>query len=174
MSFMKGTVYWITGLAGAGKTTIGKLLYKSIKINRNNVILLDGDKLRELYESNDYSYYGRMSLSIKYSKLCKMLSDQGIDVICCTISMFDECRSWNRENISNYKEIYLKVSIDELIKRDQKELYTKALRKEIKNVMGIDIDFEEPKHPDLLIENNGEISPEEIVNYITLNLGINK
>ena len=88
--------------------------------------------------------------------------------------MFDECRNWNRENISTYKEIYLKVSIDELIKRDQKELYTKAIRKEIKNVIGIDIDFEEPKQPDLLIDNNGEISPKDIVNYIILNLGINQ
>lgn len=171
---MKGTVYWITGLAGSGKTTIGKLLYDSIKFNKDNVILLDGDKLRELYESQDYSYDGRKKLAIKYAKLCKMISEQGIDVICCTISMFDECRIWNRENILNYKEIYLKVSIDELIRRDQKELYTKALRKEIKNVMGIDIDFEAPKQPDLLIENNGEISPEEIVNNIILNLGIDK
>ena len=91
---------------------LGKLLYKSIKYNKDNVILLDGDELRELYGSKDYSYEGRKLLSIKYCKLCKMLSDQGIDVICCTISMFDECRNWNRENISNYKEIYLKVSID--------------------------------------------------------------
>lgn len=171
---MKGTVYWITGLAGAGKTTIGKLLYNSIKSNKDNIILLDGDKLRELYDSEDYSLEGRKKLSIKYSKLCKMVSDQGIDVICCTISMFDECRIWNRENISNYKEIYLKVSIDELIKRDQKELYTKALRKEIKNVMGIDTDFEEPKNPDLLIINNGDTPPKDIVENIILNLGITK
>lgn len=169
---MKGTVYWITGLAGSGKTTIGKLLYNSIKSNKDNIILLDGDKLRELYDSEDYSFEGRKKLAIKYSKLCKMISEQGIDVICCTISMFDECRNWNRENISNYKEIYLKVSIDELIKRDQKELYTKALRKEIKNVMGIDIDFEEPKNPDLLINNNGETSPKDIVDNIIFNLGI--
>lgn len=171
---MKGTVYWITGLAGAGKTTIGKLLYNSIKPNKDNIILLDGDKLRELYDSEDYSLEGRKKLAINYSKLCKMISDQGIDVICCTISMFDECRNWNRENISNYKEIYLKVSIDELIKRNQKELYTKALMKEIKNVMGIDIDFEEPKNPDLLVNNNGELSPEDIVNNIILNLCITK
>ena len=39
MEFIKGTVYWITGLAGSGKTTIGKLLYRSIKSNKNNVIL---------------------------------------------------------------------------------------------------------------------------------------
>nr|WP_317331026.1 adenylyl-sulfate kinase [uncultured Romboutsia sp.] len=171
---MYGTVYWITGLAGAGKTTIGELLYKSIKYNKDNIILLDGDKLRELYDSEDYSYDARKLLSNKYSKLCKMISEQGIDVICCTISMFDECRNWNRENISNYKEIYLKVSIDELIKRDQKGLYTKALRKEVKNVIGIDIDFEEPKNPDLLIDNNGEISPRDIVDNIILNLGIDK
>ena len=92
---MKGTVYWITGLAGSGKTTIGKLLYDSIKFNKDNVILLDGDKLRELYESQDYSYDGRKKLAIKYAKLCKMISEQGIDVICCTISMFDECIIWN-------------------------------------------------------------------------------
>ena len=119
---MNGAVYWVTGLAGAGKTTIGKLLYESIKANKDNVILLDGDELRELYESDDYSYDGRKKLATKYSKLCKMISEQGIDVICCTIAMFDECRKWNRDNILNYKEIYLKVSIEELIKRDIKRI----------------------------------------------------
>ncbi|MDK2562688.1 adenylyl-sulfate kinase [Romboutsia sedimentorum] len=167
---MKGTVYWVTGLAGAGKTTIGKLLYESIKSNKDNVILLDGDKLRALYESDDYSYDGRKKLASKYSRLCKMISGQGIDVICCTIAMFDECRKWNRDNILNYKEIYLKVSIDELIKRDQKGLYSRALKKEITNVMGIDIDFEEPKMPDILIYNNGEISPNDVLNNILLKL----
>ncbi len=47
---MNGTVYWITGLAGSGKTTIGNLLYKIIKSSKNDIVLLDGDKLRELYD----------------------------------------------------------------------------------------------------------------------------
>lgn len=47
-----------------------------------------------------------------------MLSDQGIDVIICKISMYDEVREWNRENIENYCEIYIEVPIDELIRRD--------------------------------------------------------
>ena len=55
----KGNVYWITGLSGAGKTTIGKLLYNRIKDKKDNVIFLDGDVLREVYQTKDYSSSGQ-------------------------------------------------------------------------------------------------------------------
>lgn len=168
----KGTVYWITGLSGAGKTTIGSLLYESIKVKKDNIILLDGDELRKIYQSNDYSPVGREKLAYQHARLCKMLSDQNIDVICCVIAMFDGCRNWNRENIEQYKEVYLKVSMDELIRRDQKQLYSRALNKEIKNVMGIDISYEEPKRPDLIINNSGILKPIEVVNEIINQFGI--
>lgn len=163
---LKGNVYWITGLSGAGKTTIGGLLYAFLKEKKDNVVLLDGDELRTVFKAYDYSYDGRKQLALKYSALCAMLSKQGIDVVICTVSMFKDVRKWNAENIDNYREIYLKVDIDTLIERDQKGLYSSALKGGGKNVMGIDLKFEEPENSDLVLDNSGKICPKEQLNKI--------
>lgn len=160
---MKGIVYWITGLSGAGKTTIGKELYHIMKQNKNNIVILDGDELRKVF-GNDlgYSQEDRKKCAMRYSNICKMLSDQGIDVICCTISMFHEIREWNRENIERYKEIYIKVPIDILRQRNQKELYSGVEKGSKMNVAGMDMDVEFPLHPDITIENLGNKLPKDI------------
>lgn len=167
-----GTTFWITGLSGAGKTTIGKLLYEYMSEKNNHVILLDGDILREVYQDFSYTPEGRIELTYRNARLCKMLNEQGIDVIICCIAMYDKCREWNRENIKNYKEIYLNVPIDELIKRDQKKLYSRALNGEIENVLGINVEYEEPKKPDLEINNSGVNTPPKTVEYIVNKLEI--
>lgn len=171
---LEGTVYWITGLSGAGKTTIGSRLYADIRREKDNVVFLDGDVLREVYQDNDYSGEGRRKLAFQHGRLCRMLSEQGIDVVICVIAMFDECREWNRKHIGNYQEIYLYADMKELIRRDQKKLYSRALKKEISNVMGIDISFEEPKAPDIIIDNSGQKTPEEVVEEIERLLNIGK
>lgn len=162
-----GKVYWVTGLSGAGKTTIGKLFYEKLKSKELNTVFLDGDTLRQIF-GNDlgYSLDARKKSAMRNSRLCKELSEQGINVICATISMFDDCRLWNRENIKKYKEIYIRVPMEILVQRDQKKLYSRAISGEISNVMGIDIDFEEPKNPDLIIDNTGEYKPEILVEKI--------
>ena len=167
-----GSVYWITGLSGAGKTTIGTMLYQYIKGKQENTVFLDGDILRTVYQCEDYSWEGRKKLAFQHGRLCKMLSEQNINVVICVIAMFEECREWNRSNIEQYHEIYLDVSIQELIKRDQKGLYSKALKKEIKNVMGIDMEFEAPKNPDLVIYNDGDNNPEKGVKDIIRELNL--
>jgi len=88
------------------------------------------------------------------------------------IAMYDECRAWNHENISKYHEIYLNVPMEELIRRDQKHLYSKVLKKEISNVMGMDIPFEEPKNPSMVIHNDGKDLPEKIVMQIVEKFGL--
>ncbi len=159
-----GTVYWITGLSGAGKTTTGRLLYNHLNTIKSEIVFLDGDVLRELFGGNTgHSLEERKKMAIYYSRLCKLLSYQGMDVVCATISMFHDCRQWNRKNIANYKEVYLKVPINTLVKRDSKKLYSRAVKGEIKHVMGIDVPFDEPKDPHLVIENNGNCSPENIL-----------
>lgn len=157
-----GNVYWITGLSGAGKTTVSKALYNKLKSKKDNVVFLDGDILRDVF-GNDLGYTkeDRLKSAMRNSRLCKMLSEQGIDVICATISMFDEVRKYNRDNILGYKEIYLSVSLEVLKERNQKKLYSNG-----NNVVGMDIEFEEPKCPDIVIENNGSISVDEIINKI--------
>ena len=162
----KGTVYWITGLSGAGKTTIGLELLKILNI-KNNVIFLDGDELREIYGDDiGYSIDDRRKMAMRNSHLCKMLSNQGFDVICCTISMFHNIREWNRKNIHTYKEIYLKVSKEVLVDRDQKKLYSQHKSGKVKNIMGIDLEFEEPLNPDIIIQNDGVYTPEQIASII--------
>lgn len=155
----KGTVYFFTGLSGAGKTTLGGKFYQYIKSYKSNVVCLDGDKIRPVYlEDIGYSEEERRIGAKRTFRVCKMLADQGIDVVCCSICMYDEVRQWNRENIDNYKEIYIKVKPETLLRRNQKGLYTSG-----KNVVGVDLAFEEPKSPDIVIENDGKKTPEEIV-----------
>lgn len=168
----EGTTYWITGLSGAGKTTIGKRLYQYILQKKSNVVFLDGDILREVYQAGDYTLEGRRKLAYQHGRLCRMLNQQGIDVVICVIAMFDECREWNRNEISDYREIYLKVPIEELIHRDQKQLYSRALRNEVENVMGINMDFEEPKTPDVVIENYGKNNPDKVLRMIVEKMSI--
>ena len=173
---MKSNLYWITGLSGAGKTTIGTLFYSYMQeTNNNNIVYLDGDDLRQIFgDTQQYSPCERKSLALRYSRLCKMLTEQGIDVVIATISMFHEVREWNRENIENYNEIYIKVPMKVLVARDQKKLYSLALKGEVKDVMGVDIEVEEPNDPEVIINNDGSNTPEEMTNELIEKLGLNR
>lgn len=163
----KGTLYWITGLSGAGKTTIGNALYYQLKKKQDNLVILDGDILKKLVgDSLGYSKEDRKKRAYYYSNLCKILVDQGISVIICTIAMYDEVRAWNRKNIERYVEVFLKVEKNILIQRDRKGLYSGQATGTIRQVAGMDLDVEFPKNPDIIIENNGGKSVEECVKEI--------
>ena len=128
---MKGTLYWVTGLSGSGKTTISKLFYRAMKKNNPNTIFLDGDIMRGIMglESKNFDKNSRFKLAMVYSKFCKLLTDQGMDVVFATISMFHEVRAWNKKNIKEYIEIYLKVPFTIIKKRDKNKLYSDASNK---------------------------------------------
>lgn len=156
----KGTVYFFTGLAGAGKTTLGTLFYQRMKDKKNDVVLLDGDQLRRLSTVvSGYTTEERRSGSYFNFELAQLLTEQNVDVVLCSISMYDDCRAWAREHIENYKEIYIKVKWETLYKRDQKGLYSSGT----KNVVGVDLLCEEPKTPDFVVENDGTETPQAIV-----------
>lgn len=163
----KGCVYWITGLAGAGKTTLANALYRNMRQSLNNVVILDGDELRKSIAFDlGYTSEERKMAAMRYAKLSFMLAMQGINVVIGTISMFHDVRKWNRENIEKYCEIYLKVPIEVLRQRNQKCLYTDAAQGNTQNVYGVDMEAEEPLNPDILIINDGTIGVEECVKII--------
>ena len=164
---IKGDIYWITGLSGAGKTSIGKLFYKKIKQKEPNTIFLDGDELRSILNVKDsFSMEGRLAISYMYSKLCNFLANQKLNVVIATISMFEEVRVWNKKNIENYREVYIKVPMDILVKRDQKKLYSNSIKGKINNVVGLDLEFDEPMNSDLVCMNDGSKTIKKIAEEI--------
>ena len=164
-----GQVFWITGLSGAGKTTVGSELGRRLRAAGRAVIFLDGDALREVIsEDLGHSTASRRKSAMRNARLCKLLSSQGQDVICSTISMFHEVQRWNRENIPGYWEIYLRVPLDELRRRDAKGIYAAAHRGDLRDVVGLDVPAELPEAPDLTLDNFGELDSIAAVDRIWL------
>lgn len=151
-------VIWIIGLSGTGKTTLATQVVERIRQLNGKVVLLDGDLIRTLFGNDvDHTIEGRRRNAERLSVLSKFLADQGIHVVAAVLSIFPEWRRWNRENIPNYSEVYIKASMQTLLRRDIKNLYARAAKGEIVNVVGVDIPFPEPENPDLVIENDVDL-----------------
>lgn len=162
MSERAGTLYWITGLSGAGKTTIGERLFRELRKTKEGVVFLDGDVLKEILGRGlGFDRAARMDKASRYAALCKALVEQGIDVVISTISMYDSVRDANRAQIGNYVEIFLDVDMETLRRRNTKGLYSPDAHGE--NVVGVDLDAEFPKTPDLTFQNDGRFAVDEIV-----------
>jgi len=173
MSTGAGRVYWVTGLSGAGKSTLAGSLVAALRAHGRSVILLDGDELREILDSQaGHGREARLGLAMRYAKLCKVLSDQGIDVAIATISMFREIHAWNRRHLPNYVEIYLKVPLDELRRRDPKGIYRRAEAGGAQDVAGLDLAVDPPESPDILIEHREGSTPDAVLATVLARLGI--
>ena len=146
---MDTNCFWITGLSSAGKTTLSKMLSAKLRSEGNPVIFLDGDELRDVFSNKDYHREARLQTALKYSRLCSLIVKQKINVVIGVIGLFNEVHQWNRQNIPGYIEIFIDVPMEELIKRDPKNLYEKAMEGKIKNVYGVDLKAEYPKNPDI-------------------------
>jgi len=141
--------YWVTGLSATGKTTLSSLLVTHLRGQGKTVINLDGDELRQVLADETYTREERIALAMRYARLCKLLSEQGVDVVIAVIGLFKEIHKWNRENITNYIEIFIDTPLSELKKRDPKKLYRDVELGVIKNVAGIDLKIDIPYSPDI-------------------------
>ncbi len=161
---------WITGLSGSGKTTIGKEVYKKLKKKYSNTVFLDGDSFREIL-GNDLGHTpkDRLENAKRIHRMCKFLISQNINVVCATMSLYKEVHTLNRKEIKNYVEVFIECDIEELIRRDQKGLYSNAVSGKIQNVVGVNLSYDKPKDCELIIENSGQNNLKEKVQMI-LNL----
>lgn len=151
-------VIWMIGLSGAGKTTIGRRVYRQWKQRAPNTVMVDGDEIRDIFAQNDitsdYSVAGRRRNAERIKQLCAWLDGQGINVVCNILLLFDDVSAWNREHLSEYFEVYVSTPLAVVKQRDSKGLYAAAARGEMKDVVGVDIEYTPPAGADLTIDNS--------------------
>ena len=161
----------MTGISGAGKTTIANSIIKSYKHKFPNLVNIDGDIIRQMYEDDlGYEEKDRIRQIKRIQKLCLFLENQNLIVIVSALYSNTELMDWNRKNFSEYFEIYLKISVDLVKERDPKGIYEKFSKGEEKNLVGLDIPWHEPKKPNLVIDMDKTKSFSDVKKNIVKNL----
>ena len=147
-------IIWITGLSGAGKTTLAKALYKDVKKRFPNTLWIDGDILRKHFQNTKkFDQKSRIDQYKKMIRLAKFCYEQKINIIISVLYFNNFIFKNNKKIFKNYFQIYLKANIKDLIKRDSKKVYSKNINKKKPFLVGVDIKWNEPKKSDLIIEN---------------------
>ena len=149
------------------------MLVNALTEEGKEVLLLDGDKIRStIHNDLDFTPESIKKNSLLIIDLCVDKISQYDYVIVSVISPFEDTRKYARKLLSDtYKEIYVKASVKNLIKRDTKGLYKRALNNELENLIGIDHNtpYQVPLNPDLVIDTDNETinqSFNKIINYI--------
>jgi len=147
-------IIYIIGLSGAGKTTLAKDLYKSIKKKSQNVLWFDGDFLKKIIPSNGkHDLKSRTERYKKMIQIAKFAYDQKINIIVSTLYFNNSFFKNNKKLFKNYFQIYLKADVKDLIKRDSRKIYSKNINKKKPFLVGIDLKWNEPKKSNLVIKN---------------------
>jgi adenylylsulfate kinase len=161
----KGFVLWLTGLSGAGKTTIAEALYKRFDAMGIGYERLDGDVLRGVFPNTGFSKEARDEHIKRVGFMASRLAHHGVPVIASFISPYRQARRFVRNLCGDFVEVYVKASLEECKRRDVKGLYKKALAGEIKDFTGIDDPYEEPENPEIIVDTVNQ-TVEESVNQI--------
>lgn len=149
----KGVTIWLTGLSGAGKTTISHLLEEQLKKLKLKVEVLDGDAIRKLLSDNlGFSREDRQKHIARVAYICKLLTRNDVTVIASLISPYRETRDCCRKEIGSFVEVYVKCPLEECIRRDVKGLYHKAINGHIQGFTGISDPYEEPENPEVVVD----------------------
>ena len=168
-----GVALWLTGLSGAGKTTISIALEKKLEEAGYRVQRLDGDVVRQkLTPDLSFTKEDRDKNIERVTFVAELLVKHGIIVPCAFISPYRVERQYARKEIGRFVEIFVKCPLEVCEARDVKGLYTKARRGEIKNFTGIDDPYEKPENAEITVDTSiltVEEEVESIVSYIRKN-----
>lgn len=166
----KGWTIWFTGLHGSGKSTIAAGLAKILKKNNIQFTLLDGDEVRKTISSDlGYSLEDRNTHMKRVVNLCKTKAKEGLLCIACVASPTESSREYAKKELENMVIAYVKCPIKVCEKRDVKGHYKKARNNEdgFENFVGVSLKFEEPKHPDIILDTSQESVGESVNKLIS-------
>ena len=151
---------WMTGLSGAGKSTLANELEQVLNKKGKHTYILDGDNVRHGLSSDlGFSKADRNENVRRVAETAQLMVDAGLIVIVALISPFKKERHWARNlfKSNQFKEIYISTSLQECEKRDEKGLYDKARRGEVKDFTGINSPYEPPENAEIIIDTQNKL-----------------
>jgi len=146
-------VIWLTGLSGAGKTTIAGCLNELFRESGINPVLLDGDEIRKKLNVRDYDEESRKKHNLYIGYLASILEKEGKVVIVSLISPYSEIRDEVRKMCINFIEVYVSTKLEICIQRDTKGQYAKAVKGEIRDFTGVSAPYFPPACPEITVDN---------------------
>jgi adenylyl-sulfate kinase len=159
----------MTGLSGAGKSTIAARLEREMARSGRGVEVLDGDVVRtHLSKGLGFSKEDRDTNILRIAFVASLLTRHGVAVIAAAISPYAHTRAQARALIGprNFVEVYVRCDLDELVRRDVKGLYKKALAGEIANFTGVSDPYEAPERPDVVVDTAQETVEESVAKVL--------
>ncbi len=164
----RGFTIWFTGLSGSGKSTLAEIIEQRLKRHGRNVEILDGDIVRtHLSKGLGFSREDRDTNIKRIAFVAGLLTRNGIVCISAAIAPYREAREWARREIEDFVEVYVKCPIEVCRQRDVKGLYKLVDEGRIKNFTGVDDPYEEPDHPEVVVETGSETPTESVTHIFT-------
>ena len=165
-------IIWITGLSGSGKTTLAYGLKKKLEGSKSNIVIIDGDEYRKAFSYNqelDFTLIARKRNVERIAKLAFYLAKMGVTVIvsCCSPcgQQRAEIKKEAIQDSIKFTEVFANCPFYVCAERDTKDLYKKAINKEIDNFIGLDIPYSQTQKPDIMI-NTELMSKDEALNAL--------
>ena len=162
---------WLTGLPGAGKSTIANLLEKQLFASGRHIYVLDGDNIRHgLSRDLGFSEADRVENIRRAMEVARLFVDAGLIVIVAFISPYRSERNLARSRFEpdEFVEIHVNASLEECERRDPKGLYARARKGELKGLTGVDAPYEPPEAADLVVDTTGADIDELVLQVIAL------
>jgi len=163
----KGFTLWFTGLSGSGKTAIAKHVAQELRDRDLKVERLDGDIVRQsLTRDLGFSKEDRDKNIERVTFVAKLLTRNGVAVLCSFISPYRERRAKSRQEIGEFIEVYVECPVEECAQRDVKGLYEKAFVGEIENFTGVSDPYEAPENPEIVCHTAQETLEESVAKIL--------
>ena len=171
-------IFWFTGLSGAGKTTIARKAKDVLEQDGKKVLLIDGYEIRAEYpRALGFSREDIIQNNRFIADLCRKCISEFDYIFVSVITPFREIRRELKDFFAEqYVEIYVKATLDEVIRRDVKGLYKKAFAGEIRNFIGVDTEnpYEPPENPDFVIETGIESEEASLAQFMNFTKSVKR